>query len=99
MPLIEVNVPHGLTLEEARQRLETAVHRVSTQFGAVIQRTEWARDRNRVRLQGAAVKVEIWVDARDVHATGEILGASLLGAPLASALKQVIQHTFQKRLP
>jgi hypothetical protein len=35
-----------------------------------------------------------------VHAIGDIpmLGA-LLGAPLASGLKQIIQQTFQKRLP
>ena len=87
-------------MEEARQRLEAAVHQVSTQFGAVIRRVEWAPDRNRVKLEGNAIRLEIWVDTRDVHAMGDIplLGA-LLGGPLASGLKQIIQQTFQKRLP
>jgi hypothetical protein len=66
----------------------------------VIHRVEWAPDRNRVKLEGAGIRVQIWVDAREVHAIGDIpmLGA-LLGAPLASGLKQIIQQTFQKRLP
>jgi hypothetical protein len=100
MPLIDLTVAHGQTMEEARQRLETAVHQVSVQFGAVIRRVEWAPDRNRVKLEGTGIRVQIWVDAREVHAIGDIpmLGA-LLGAPLASGLKQIIQQTFQKRLP
>ncbi len=99
MPLINVTVAHGRTLEEARERLETAVHQASAQFGAVIRRVEWAADRNRVTLQGAGIRVEMWVDAQDVHAVGDlpVLGA-LLGGPFASGLKQIIQQTFQKRL-
>jgi hypothetical protein len=100
MPLINLTVAHGQTLEEARQRLENAVHRVSAQFGAVIRRVEWAADHNRVKLEGVGVQIEMWVDARDVHAVGDIpmLGA-LLGGPLASGLKQIVEQTFQKRLP
>ena len=100
MPLINLTVAHGRTLDEARQNLEKAVTQVSTQFGAVIRRVEWAADRNRVKLDGVGVKVEMWVDERDVHAVGDIpaLGA-LLGGPLAAGLKQIVQQTFQKRLP
>ena len=99
MPLINLTVAHGRTLEEARQRLETAVHQISGQFGAVIRRVEWAPDRHRVTLEGTGVRVEMWVDARDVHAVGDIpiIGA-LLGGPLASGLKQIVQQTFQKQL-
>jgi hypothetical protein len=100
MPLIDLTIPHGRTMEEARQRLEAAVHQVSVQFGPVIRRVEWASDRNRVQLEGVGIRLEIWIDARDVHATGDIpiLGA-LLGGPLASGLRQIIQQTFQKSLP
>ena len=96
MPLIDLTVPHGRTMEEARQRLQTAVHQVSVQFGAGIRRVEWAPDRNRVKLEGVGIRVEIWVDAQEVHAMGDI---PILGALLASGLKQIIQQTFQKRLP
>jgi hypothetical protein len=51
MPLINLTFAHGQTLEEARRRLETAVHEVSSQFRAVRQ-VEWAADRNRVKLEG-----------------------------------------------
>ena len=100
MPLINLTVAHGRTLDEARQRLESAVQQISGQFGAVIRRVEWTADRTRVKLEGTGVRVEMWVDAQDVHAEGDLpfIGA-LLGGPLAAGLKQIVQQTFQKRLP
>jgi hypothetical protein len=43
--------------------------------------------------------MELWVDAQEVHATGDIpiLGA-LLGRPMAGELKQILQQTFRKSL-
>jgi hypothetical protein len=100
MPLIQLNVPHGRTIEEAGQRLEKAVDQVSSRFGAVIRRIDWAPDRRRVKLVGAGVNVEIWVDERDVHAIGDIaLVGALLEGSIASALRGIIQETFLKRLP
>ncbi len=96
--MINVTFAHGQTLEEARRRLEKAVHEVTSQFGGV-RRVEWAADRNRVKLEGAGVWVEMWVDAQNVHATGDIpILGELLGGPLASELKQVLQQAFQKKL-
>jgi hypothetical protein len=44
--------------------------------------------------------VEMWVDTRDVHVTADIPGVGgLLAGPLATELKQLVQQTFQKRLP
>ena len=98
MPLINVTVAHGQTLEDARRRLEKAVHDVCGQFGG-ISRVEWAADHNRVKLEGAGVRVEMWVDAQHVHATGDIpILGELLGGPLASGLKQILQQAFQKKL-
>jgi hypothetical protein len=100
MPLFELAVAHGRTIGEARQRLDRAVQEVSGRFAGVIRQVDWSEDRNRVTLGGAGVRVEMWVDDRDVHAVGDIpvLGA-LLGGPLASGLKKILQETFQKRLP
>jgi hypothetical protein len=100
MPFISLTIAHGQTLEEARRRLEQAVREVSDRLKSGIRRVEWTADRNRVKLEGPGIWVELWVDARDVHATGDIpmLGA-LFGGPVAAGLKQVIEHTFQKKLP
>jgi Putative polyhydroxyalkanoic acid system protein (PHA_gran_rgn) len=98
MPLTNLTFVHGQTFEEARRRLEKAVHEVTSQFGGV-RRVDWAADRNRVKLEGAGVWVEMWVDARNVHATGDIpILGELLGGPLASGLKQIVQQAFQKKL-
>ncbi len=99
MSLINLSVKHGLTLDEARSRLEVAVAEVSRTFGTMIQRVEWADDRNRVRIEGTGFWVELWVDVEEVHATGDIpfLGG-LLGGPLASGIKQIVQQAFQKKL-
>ena len=98
MSLIHLTFAHGQTLEEARRRLERAVHEVCGTFGG-IRRVEWADDRHRVKLEGAGVRVEMWVDAQNVHATGDIpILGELLGGPLASGLKQIVQQAFQKKL-
>jgi hypothetical protein len=99
MPLINLTVQHGQTLEEARRRIEMTVQEVMDQFGAIVRRVEWAADRERVKLEGVGVWVEIWVDPREVHVTGDIPSfGGLLGALPASALKQIVQQTFQKPL-
>jgi Putative polyhydroxyalkanoic acid system protein (PHA_gran_rgn) len=100
VPLINLTIQHGRTQEEARRRLEGAVNEVSARFGAMLRRVEWAPDRNRVRLDGVGVWVEMWVDAQAVHVAGDvpILGR-LFGSPLTSRLKQIVEQTFQKKLP
>jgi hypothetical protein len=100
MPLLNLTVQHGRTLDEAKRGLETAVHRVSGQFSALVRRTEWAPDRQRVTLEGIGFRAEMWVDAQAVHATGDIpILGGLLGSSLAEGLKQIVQQTFQKKLP
>ena len=99
MRLLDLTVAHGRTQEEARRRLETAVQDVTGRFGAMLRRVECAPDRNRVRLEGVGAWIEMWVDARDVHATGDlaILG-ELLGGPLPAQLRQVVERALQRAL-
>jgi Putative polyhydroxyalkanoic acid system protein (PHA_gran_rgn) len=100
MPLINLSLKHGRSLEEARSNLETAVHEVQHRFRALVQRVEWSADRRWVRLDGTGFWVELWVDAQEVHVSGDIaLLGGLLGGPLATGLKQIVQQTFQKKLP
>ena len=99
MPLINLSLKHGRSLEEARSNLETAVHEVQHRFRALVQRVEWSADRRWVRLDGTGFWVELWVDAQEVHVSGDIaLLGGLLGGPLASGLKQIVQQVFQKKL-
>lgn len=99
MPLISVSIAHRQTQEEARRRLETAVREVSERFGR-LGRVEWSADRSRVKLETAGASLEMWVDDRDVHATGDmpVLGR-LMSGPFVSGLKQILQQTFRKALP
>jgi hypothetical protein len=99
MPLINLSVQHGQSLEQARSHLETAVQKVLGQFGALIRYVAWSPDHSHVRLDGTGFWVELWVDAQDVHATGDIpvLGA-LFGSSMATGLKQILQQTFRKPL-
>ena len=99
MPLIDLTVQHGRTLEEAGRRLEAAVDEITTKFGTLVRRVDWAADRNRVKLEGVGFWVEMWVDAQAVHATGDIpILSGLFGGQLTSGLKQILQKTFQKKL-
>jgi len=100
MPLIDLTLQHGQTLEEARRRLELAVNEVSARFGSTIRHAEWASDRTRVKLDGVGFWLEMTVDAHVLHATADvpILGR-LLGSQFVSGLKQIVERTFQKKLP
>jgi putative polyhydroxyalkanoic acid system protein len=100
VPLINLTIQHHQTQEEARRRLDTAVHEISAKFGVMLRRVEWAADRNKVRLEGVGFWVEMWVDAQAINVTGDapIVGR-LLGGPLPSRLKQILERTFRKQLP
>jgi hypothetical protein len=99
VPLINLTFQHGQTLDEAGHHLQTTVDQVSRQFPAFVRRVEWAGDRKRVKLEGVGFWVEMWVDAQELHATGDIPTLRLLGGSLNSGLKQILQQTFQKKLP
>jgi hypothetical protein len=99
MPLINLSVKHGETVEEARTHLKTAVGKVHGQFRTLVRQVAWSADHSRVRLDGVGFWVEMWVDAQEVHASGDIpLLGGLLGSSAATRLKQILQQTFQKRL-
>jgi hypothetical protein len=99
MPLINLSVKHGGTVEEARSHLKTVVDKVHSQFRTLVRQVAWSADHNRVRLEGVGFWVEMWVDPQEVHASGDIpLLGGLLGSPVAKSLKQILQQTFQKKL-
>ena len=97
MPLISVSLAHGQSLEEARRRLETVSTEIADRFG--IRHVEWSADRSRVKLVGAGARVEMWVDVREVHVTGDIPAlAGLLSGPMTSGIRQILDQAFRKRL-
>ena len=100
MSLISLTIRHGRTKEEAVRRLEAAVHEVSTKLGFMVRRVDWAAERDRVKLEGIGFSLELWVDEQTVHVTGDVpLVGRLLGSPVASQVKAIVERTFQKGLP
>src|ERR1700675_521695 len=100
MPLMTLSVQHGQTVDEARSRLETAVHELTSRFGTLVRRVEWSTDRSQVRLEGIGFWIEVQIDAQAVHVSADIpvLG-SLLGSSVTTSLKEILQRTFQHKLP
>jgi hypothetical protein len=104
MPLIDLTVKHGTTLDEARKQLGTAVADVHRQFAIAIKTVTWNADRTGVNLSGPGVVVDFKIDAENVHATGDIpiLGALLgggLGQKISQGLRGVLTRHFPKGLP
>jgi hypothetical protein len=100
MPLMNRSVQHRHTFDEARTRLETVVHEVTSRFGTLVRRVEWSTDRSQVRLEGIGREIEMQVDAQAVHGSADIpvLGR-LLGGSVTTRLKELVQRTFQHKLP
>ena len=90
MPLIDVTLEHRRSLEEARRALEDTVHQVTSTFSAMVSHVEWAADRNRVKIDGVGFWVEMTVDARVFHATGDV---PMLGKLLGSRFPSDLKHT------
>jgi hypothetical protein len=93
MPLIQVKVHHGRTLDEARDRLTRAVAELQSRFGPLIRSCEWSPSRDAVALAGPEVRLDVRVDADDVHVSGDIpILGSLLGV---DRVKQIVEATFK----
>ena len=99
MPLINLSVKHGRTLEDARARLEQTVNEACDKFASLVQRVEWTADRNTAVVYGSGFEVKLSVDAQDVHVVGDIpLLGRLLGGPVIAGLKGILEQKFQKKL-
>lgn len=100
MPLMTLSVQHGHTVDEARQRLETAVHELTNWSGTLLREVAWSPDRSQVRLEGRGFWIELRVDSRAVHVSADlpVLGR-LLGGSLTTRLQEILQRTFQAKLP
>jgi hypothetical protein len=100
MPLIQLSVQHGQTFDEAKKRLETAVHEIQNRFSTLVSQVEWSTDRSQVRLQGIGFWIEMQVDAQVVHVSADIpVLDRLLGSSVTTRLKEIVQRTFQLKLP
>jgi hypothetical protein len=74
-----------------------SVERKADRFG--IRHVEWSADRSRVQLVGTGARVDMWVDVREVHVTGDIPAlAGLLSGPLTLGVRQILDWAFPKRL-
>jgi hypothetical protein len=80
--------------------LETVVHEIPSRFGTPVRRVEWSTDRGQVRLEGIGFWIEMQADAPAVHVSAGIPGLGrLLGGSVTTGLKEMMQHTFQQKLP
>jgi len=100
MPLMTLSVQHGQTLDEARSRLATAVHEITSRFGTLVRQVAWSTDRSQVQLEGSGFWIELWVDGQAVHVSADLpaLGRFLAGS-VTTGLKEIIQRIFQPKLP
>jgi Putative polyhydroxyalkanoic acid system protein (PHA_gran_rgn) len=100
MPLMTLAVQHGHTVDEARRRLETAVHEITSRFGTLVRQVEWSTDRSQVRLEGSGCWIELRVDMQAVHVSADIpMLGRLLGGSVTTRLQEILQRTFQPKLP
>jgi hypothetical protein len=99
MPLFNLKVKHHRTKDDARGRLAHAVDEARSKFGPMVQRVDWADDRDSVRMSGVGFAIDMRVDDEHVHVSGDvpILGG-LLGGPLTSGLKAILARHFPKGL-
>jgi hypothetical protein len=93
MSLMTLSVRHGQTYDEARRRLETAVHELTSRFGTLVRRVEWSPERSQVRLEGIGFWIEMRVDVQAVHVSADLpVLDRLLGGSITTRLKEILQR-------
>jgi uncharacterized protein YlxP (DUF503 family) len=100
MPLINLSLEHGRNLDEAQATLVSVVDQLRAKFGILVRQVEWSTNRQAVKISGVGFVIEMRVDAKQVHVSGDLpaLGG-LLSGPLAAGLKRIVRSSFQKHLP
>jgi hypothetical protein len=99
MSLMRFSLRHGRTLDEARAQLAHTVAEVQKKFGVLVQRVEWNATRDQVTLFATGALLDLRVDPLEVHLEADIPVVSrLLGGPLVSGLKGLLEQTFRKKL-
>ena len=97
MSVINLSLEHGQTLEQARSRMRMAVGEVQKLFGALVRTVSWSAEGDQARIDGTGFWVEMKVDAKHLHATGDIpMLAGLLGGPWRKALRRLWSVTFRR---
>jgi len=100
MPLMTLSVQHGHPFDEARRHFETAVQEITSRFGTLFRRVEWSPDRSQVRLERIGVWIELRLDGQAVHMSADIpMLGQFLGGSAPTRLKEILQRTFQQKLP
>lgn len=99
MSTIKLAIQHGQTLDVARARLELTVAEVLAKYGFMVERVEWAANREAVEIFGRGFNVQMHVDSQDVHVVCDLpILNRVLAGPFVAGLKGIFQKTFQKLL-
>ena len=72
MPMIDLKIQHGKTLAEAQTNLEKVVAQVQSTLGAMVQQVVWQDDRQGVKLNGIGFTLEMRIDEKELHLTGDV---------------------------
>jgi hypothetical protein len=89
---IDVDLPHKLGKEEARRRLATNIHKLSSHIpGGAAVRHDWQDDRLNMTIEAMGQAIEAQIDVQDAKVHCRILLPGMLGlfaAPIEAMLKQ-----------
>lgn len=99
MSLINLSVKHGKTIDQARAQLEQTVQEVTSKFRGFVTNIAWNEDRTAVKMTGTGFTADMRIDVESVHLSCDIpMIGKLLGSPLITGMKSLVEKNFQKRL-
>jgi hypothetical protein len=77
-----------------------AVAELTSRFGTLVRKVQWSPDRSQVRLEGSGVWIELRLDGQAVHMSADLpLLGRFLGGSVSTRLQEILQPTFQQKLP
>lgn len=85
---IDLSHPHGMTLDEAKTKVEQIVNDVHTEFPSLVDSVSWNADKTEAQVKGKAFSGSFGVDATNVTIA---INLKLMARPFKGKVEGKIQ--------
>ena len=90
---ISVKRAHGMSLDEARSKVDQIVTDIQSEFSNLVSDIDWNDDKTEAKVKGKGFKGDFRVDERNV---GIDIGLSLFAKPFKAKVQQKIEERMDK---
>lgn len=90
---ISVRREHGLSLEDAQEKIDQVVEDIQKEFSSLVSSIDWNDEKTKAKVAGKGFSGDFSVDENDV---GIDINLSMFAKPLKSKVQQKIEERIEQ---